>query len=92
MKVDTLFDNAEPSGDCWLWTRAKNSKGYGIVRTYGRIRRAHRVAHELRNGPVPDGLFVCHSCDTPGCINPDHLWTGTHKENVADRVRKAAKQ
>ena len=88
MKIHTLFRNTELSGDCWLWTRAKNTKGYGIVRTYRRLRRAHRVAYEIRNGPIPDGLQVCHSCDCPSCINPDHLWLGTNQENIADRMRK----
>ena len=88
MKIHTLFDNTVSDGDCWLWTRAKNGKGYGIVRTYRRLRRAHRVAYELRNGPIPDGLFCCHSCDNPGCINPDHLWLGDNAANVADKVAK----
>jgi hypothetical protein len=73
---------------CWEWTGARNSKGYGNVRIARRYRGAHRVSYELTRGPIPAGLLVCHSCDNPVCVRPDHLFLGTVKNNSDDMVRK----
>lgn len=77
---------------CWLWRAARSTKGYGkfAIRCDGRLRAtyAHRVAWELSNGPVPDGLCICHTCDTPACVNPAHMFLGTHADNVADKIAK----
>lgn len=77
---------------CWLWTAAVNSDGYG---TFNRGRDggrrtdlAHRVAYEIAFGSVPAGLEVCHRCDVPRCVRPDHLFVGTHGDNVRDCVGK----
>lgn len=78
---------SEESG-CWEWTMAKAPTGYGIL-TLARVKRyAHRTAYELANGPIPDGLFVCHHCDNPPCINPAHLFLGSQKDNMQDASRK----
>jgi hypothetical protein len=70
--------------ECWLWQASTDEAGYGSVRWGGRTQPAHRVAYLLSRGTIPDGLFVLHSCDTPGCCNPNHLHPGTQKQNVAE--------
>ncbi len=73
---------------CWLWTGA-TVRGYGVVNWDGKVTLVHRMVWEQENGrPVPDGLFVCHSCDTPACVNPDHLWAGTQTDNMRDMSAK----
>jgi hypothetical protein len=80
---------------CWIWQHGKTEKGYGIMYIYmpgrtkkGVKRKAHRISYEAFNGPIPEGLLVCHSCDVPSCVNPEHLWLGTHKDNTQDMMRK----
>lgn len=68
---------------CWEWTGPR-ARGYG----YHRSRRAHRVAFEFANGPIPEGLHVLHRCDNPACVRVDHLFLGTHQDNMADRSAK----
>lgn len=83
----------EPNSGCWLWTRAVNDRGYGWFHmpgsgAYGRSWAAHRASYLAYRGPIPAGLFVCHRCDTPACVNPNHLWLGDHDANMADRNAK----
>lgn len=74
--------------ECIEWAGARNRQGYGITYKDGKGRRAHRVAWEEANGPIPEGLFVCHSCDNPPCVNSEHLFLGTPNDNVQDMLRK----
>lgn len=80
--------------DCWEWTgpcKAGSVKGksfYGHLHFRGKVIGAHRLAWILTHGPIPKGLEVCHKCDNPGCCNPNHLWLGTHLENIRDRDSK----
>lgn len=83
---------ADASG-CWLWTASTDRDGYGKFQYPGPDgrqihQRAHRYAYELFVGPIPDGLVVMHSCDTPSCVNPNHLDIGTPLENNDDKVAK----
>ena len=79
---------SSPDG-CWLWTGCKTSFGYGQFSFKGRSLTAHRwVGIEKFGSDACDGMFVCHSCDVPACVNPDHLWLGTPLANMEDMVRK----
>lgn len=75
-------------GPCWLWKGALDSNRYGVI-VYGRQRlAAHRVAYELKHGPIPAGLLVCHRCDVKLCCRDEHHFLGTYAENNLDRMRK----
>lgn len=78
----------EANSGCWLWAGSCCEKGYGRVNISGKNKRAHRVSWSQENGPIPDGAFVCHRCDTPSCVNPDHLWIGSPLENMEDMISK----
>jgi len=73
---------------CWIWTGPQNELGYGKIMKGRKYLKAHRLSYEEFVGPIPDGMFVCHKCDTPECINPKHLFLGTQKDNMADCARK----
>jgi HNH endonuclease len=76
-----------PSG-CIEWTGCLTADGYGAITVNGRGTRTHRVNWELTNGPIPPDMFVCHHCDNPPCCNVDHLFLGTHADNMADMRAK----
>jgi hypothetical protein len=79
----------EPYTNCWLWFACiSGNNSYGAIRHNGKATLAHRVSWEMRNGPIPAGMHVLHRCDTPTCVNPDHLFLGTPLDNARDRDAK----
>lgn len=87
---DFFWRKVDKGGSCWNWTGGTNGK-YGCFGIVDRVVYAHRHSYELANGPIPGGLFVCHNCpdgDNPFCVNPAHLFLGTHQQNMDDMIAK----
>lgn len=82
------FCDRDSATGCLIWQRARSGRGYGMIWVNGAMRCATRVTWELIHGPIPSGQFVCHRCDNPPCVNPDHLFLGANADNVQDMLRK----
>lgn len=84
-----FWEKVEKTDGCWNWIGAKSKAGYGQIRADGKCQYAHRAmwekSHLLK---IPEGFYICHRCDNPGCVNPEHLFLGTPKDNRQDSVRK----
>ena len=80
--------NIKSPNECWEWKEGKTSDGYGSVSFNSKSHLSHRVAWILTNGPIPDKMFVCHSCDNRLCVNPKHLFIGSNDDNMRDMVVK----
>lgn len=79
-----LWSYIRIENDCWIFTGTLNGKGYGCFSRTS----AHRASYKIFKGDITEGKFVCHKCDVKSCVNPDHLWLGTHEDNMLDMVKK----
>ena len=77
-----------PFSNCWIWKAWINEHGYGRMRVKNNLVLAHRVSWEIHKTSIPKGLCVLHHCDVPSCVNPDHLFLGTQKDNILDMFKK----
>lgn len=88
MTVDDFWSLVQKGDKCWLWNGKVDRDGYGRLYFDGKMQLAHRVSYQLVNGPITNGLYVLHHCDTPRCVNPNHLFLGTQADNIRDAVKK----
>ncbi len=91
--IDRFFRHVDKCGPCWVWTASRiecrNTKTYGqFCISHNEHILAHRFSWQIHFGPIPDNLFVCHKCDNPICVNPGHLFLGTHSDNMLDMKSK----
>jgi hypothetical protein len=84
--IETRFNDSfeKHESGCWLWIGFLNENGYGLIKNNYKTLQAHRVSFALKRGPIPKGICVLHKCDTPRCVNPDHLYLGSKQKNNED--------
>jgi len=84
-----FWSKVEMTDGCWTWKAFKNKQGYGRFGiAAGQCVNAHRVSYTIKNGPIPQDLFICHTCDNPSCVNPNHLFAGSRQDNIDDMMIK----
>lgn len=86
--VGRFLSKTKQHGDCIEWTGSKTIKGYGQFRIFNKLIEAHRISYELFVGNAPEYTDVCHKCDNPSCVNPDHLFLGSRSKNMIDMMKK----
>lgn len=86
--TERFWNKVNKTDNCWLWTASKTTAGYGCFKLNGKLESAHILSYCLEYGEKPDELWVLHKCDTPSCVNPEHLFLGTRSDNMKDCHKK----
>lgn len=88
--LKTYWENVDIKGQdkCWEWQGSKTQAGYGLIYWYGKLQYAHRLSLQFIGQAIPDRYHVCHKCDNPSCVNPNHLFVGSPRDNMQDKVSK----
>lgn len=84
MLADRFYSYVEKTDGCWIWRGPTSPDGYGVLTYHNRATRAHRLAYIIAHGAIPDGTIICHTCDNPRCVRPDHLYAGSFSDNRRD--------
>jgi hypothetical protein len=85
---ERFYESFQQSLGCWEWEKRKDDDGYGLITINSKPYRAHRLSWEIYHGNIPAGMCVLHHCDNSSCVNPYHLFLGTHQDNMRDMIRK----
>lgn len=85
---ERFWSYVQKSAECWNWMGAQDGHGYGHLYYHGRMQKAHRIVYQLTYGAIPPKTMVCHHCDNPQCVRPDHLFLGNHTTNALDMASK----
>lgn len=88
VRFENKIDRSPHPKGCWIWLGSTNPAGYGQFWVSPKAEMAHRVSFSIHKQVIPSGKIVCHHCDNPSCVNPDHLFMGTHLDNVMDKIKK----
>lgn len=86
--ITRFLKRVKKTPGCWEWLASKTTGGYGRFKVGTRDVGAHRFSYTIHKGTIPSGAYVCHSCDNPWCVNPDHLWLGSQADNIKDMCLK----